>query len=116
MTIKKREEIIKALECWTSEYGCKGCPFIEQGCFDCGHIPIEVSKSILALIKELTEENEVFGRELKSYFDNAWTRESDLVHKMQTMIKEECIAGGIYPAFVARVVENVGKKLLEEKE
>jgi hypothetical protein len=30
------------------------------------------------------------------------------------MIKEECIAGGIYPAFVARVVENVGNKLLED--
>ena len=39
----------------------------------------------------------------------------EVVQKMQIMIKEECIAGGIYPAFVARVVENVGKKLLEDE-
>ena len=74
-----------------------------------------VLNNALTLIKELTDENEVFRRELKDYFKNAWTRESDLVHKMQSMIKEECIAGGIWPAFVARVVENVGKKLLEGK-
>ena len=41
--------------------------------------------------------------------------EFDIIHKMQSMIKEECIAGGIWPAFVARVVEKVGKKLLEGK-
>ena len=58
MELKKREEIVKMLECWTSEYGCKDCPFIDQGCFDCGHIPIEISKSILALIKELTADVE----------------------------------------------------------
>ena len=36
------------------------------------------------------------------------------VREMQTMIKEECIAGGIYPVLVARAIEKVGKKLLEE--
>ena len=56
MKLKKREEIVKMLECWSSEYGCTGCPLIDQGCFDCGHIPVEISRSILALIKELTEE------------------------------------------------------------
>ena len=39
----------------------------------------------------------------------------EVVQQMQSMIKEECLAGGIYPAFVARVVENVGKKLLEDE-
>ena len=62
-----REQIIKALECWTSEYGCTGCPLSEQGCFDCGQIPIEISKSILALIKELTEENERLRGERDAY-------------------------------------------------
>ena len=52
-------------------------------------------------------------------FEDAWNKRAEkthIIHKMQTMIKEECIAGGIYPAFVARVVENVGKKLLEDTE
>lgn len=39
----------------------------------------------------------------------------DAIKKMQTLIKEECVTGGIYPTFVARVVENVGEKLLEGK-
>lgn len=51
-------EIIKALECFSSEYGCKGCPFIEQGCFDCGNIPIDLSKSILYLINRQRAEIE----------------------------------------------------------
>ena len=66
-----REEIIKMLECWTSEYGCKGCPFIEQGCFDCGHIPLEISRSILALIKELTEENKYLESEYDRVYEQA---------------------------------------------
>ena len=57
----EREQIKKALECWISEYGCTGCPFIEQGCFDCGHIPIEISKSILALIN--SQEQRIFELE-----------------------------------------------------
>ena len=56
MKISEREEIIKMLERWSSEYGCTGCPLIDQGCFDCGHIPVEISRNILTLIKELTEE------------------------------------------------------------
>ena len=135
MKLKKREEIVKMLECWSSEYGCTGCPLIDQGCFDCGHIPVEISRSILALIKELTEEI----RDLEADYDRVYEQaeadirgnmadggeschwciaghKRDAVHKMQSMIKEECLAGGIYPAFVARVVERVGEKLLEEKE
>lgn len=43
-------EIIRALECWSTPHGCTGCPFIEQGCFDCGNIPMDISKNILDLI------------------------------------------------------------------
>ena len=135
MTLKKREEIIKMLECWSSEYGCTGCPLIDQGCFDCGHMPVEISRSILALIKELTEEIKDLEADYDRVYEQAeadihanmadggtschWCiagHKRDTVHKMQSMIKEECIAGGIWPAFVARVVENVGKKLLEDME
>lgn len=37
----------------------------------------------------------------------------DAVQKMQEAIKERCIKGGIYPAFVKSVVEAVAKELLE---
>ena len=50
-------DIIKALECWTKP-GCKGCPFLEQGCFDCGYIPTDVSNEILDLINRQREELE----------------------------------------------------------
>ena len=39
---------------------------------------------------------------------------ADTVRKMQEAIKERCIKGGIYPAFVKSVVEAVAKELLEE--
>ena len=92
-----------------------------------------------AKVKELSRENEMLTEELaKAYSaldesinfycsfaqskiqncpidDEVAKAKTDTIHKMQSMIKEECLAGGIYPAFVARVVENVGKKLLEGK-
>ena len=36
------------------------------------------------------------------------------VRKMRTLIKERCIAGGIYPAFVARVVDEAAEEVLME--
>ena len=135
MRLKEREEIIKMLEVWTSEYGCNGCPLIDQGCFDCGHIPVEISRNILTLIKELTEEIKDLEADYDRVYEQAeadirgnmadggtschWCidkTKADTVKRMQTMIKEECLKGGIWPAFVARVVENVGKKLLEDME
>ena len=71
MKLKKREEIVKMLECWGSEYGCTGCPLIDQGCFDCGHIPVEISRSILALIKELTEEIKDLEAEYDRVYEQA---------------------------------------------
>ena len=38
----------------------------------------------------------------------------DAVRKMQESIKERCIKGGIYPAFVKSVVEAVEKELSED--
>ena len=55
-----REQIIKALECCTSEKGCTGCPrFLSlMGCSRQNMI------DALTLIKELTEENERLRAEL----------------------------------------------------
>lgn len=37
----------------------------------------------------------------------------DAVRKMQETIKERCLKGGIYPMFVASVVDNVARDMLE---
>ena len=76
MELKKREEIVKMLECWSSEYGCTGCLLIDQGCFDCGHIPIEISKSILDLIKELMQEI----KDLEEDYDRVYEQAEADIH------------------------------------
>lgn len=39
---------------------------------------------------------------------------ADTVRKMHSMIKERCIDGGIYPAFVERVIAQIAKEMLED--
>ena len=41
---------------------------------------------------------------------------ADTVNKMYLMIKERCVKGGIYPAFVASTITQVAKELLEGEE
>lgn len=125
MELKKREEIIKALEHCIKDTTCEQCNYSPSTCF--------IQENALALIKELTEEIKDLEADYDRVYEQAeadirgnmadggtschWCiagHKRDAVHKMQTMIKEECLKGGIYPAFVARVVENVGKKLLED--
>jgi phosphate uptake regulator len=57
-------------------------------------------KDALALIRELTDE--------------VAKAKADTVNRMYIEIKERCIKGGIYPAFVARTTADVAKELLEE--
>ena len=40
---------------------------------------------------------------------------TDAVRKMQTEIKERCIKGGIYPAFVASTIDQIAKEMLGDK-
>lgn len=40
--------------------------------------------------------------------------QTDTVQRMRDTIKERCFKGGIYPMFVASVVENVARELIEE--
>lgn len=37
----------------------------------------------------------------------------DAVQKMQEAIKERCLKGGIYPAFVASTIDKVSREMLE---
>ena len=41
------------------------------------------------------------------------TVKADTVRKMHSEIKERCIKGGIYPAFVASTIDQIAKEMLE---
>lgn len=141
MELKKREEIVKMLECWSSEYGCTGCLLIDQGCFDCGHIPIEISKSILDLIKELMQEIKDLEEDYERVYEQAeadihgnmadggtschWCMDktkADTVRQMQSKLTDmsEFMLradhnGAMYYVDHAAWVEEIAKELLEEK-
>lgn len=119
MTLKERKQIIKDLQTIVDNYSGSWQRF-------------NVLNSALTLIKELAEEIKDLEADYDRVYEQAeadihgnmadggtschWCMDktkADTVKKMQTMIKEECIAGGIYPAFVARVVENVEREMLE---
>ena len=138
MALKEREEIINMLEDWTSEYGCNGCPLIDQGCFDCGHIPVEISRSILALIKELTEEIKDLEADYDRVYEQAeadirgnmadggtschWCAEktkADTVKRMQERLKAKSfrdvpVFGEPYSCVDFVIIDQVAKELLEE--
>ena len=120
MTIKEREQTIKDLQETVDNYSGSWKRY-------------DILANALTLIKELTEEIKDLEADYDRVYEQAeadihgnmadggtschWCMDktkADTVKQMQTMIKEECIAGGIYPAFVARVVERVGDKLLED--
>lgn len=73
----------------------------------------DILEDALALIKELTEENEDLKAQCRYYAEAYHSVKADTVRKMQSEIKDRCIKGGIYPAFVARTIENVAKEMLE---
>lgn len=51
-----REQIVKALECCKDAYDCFTCDIYKRGCT--GGFRTDMARNALALIKELTEENE----------------------------------------------------------
>lgn len=64
-------------------------------------------------IEELTIELDAMrtaANSLKMHYENA---KAETVRKMQSMIKERCIKGGLWPAFIANVVDTVAKELSE---
>lgn len=73
--------------------------------------------------KELTEENERLSGAVKMYEEereyhfemsrkkNAETK-ADTVRKMHSEIEARCIKGGIYPAFVARTIDQIAKEMV----
>ena len=121
----EREQIIKALEC-CSKTTCKDCPYTKNGKVDIFDITcsVNMAKDALALIKELTEENERLKcQKYMAYPDgkiemipSIESVKADTVNTMYSEIKKRCIEGGIYPAFVANIVTQVANELLEGKD
>ena len=127
---KMSEKQIKtALECLSKPNSTPAdrekCYFMwkEPSCLSCYH---EVSQNALALIKELTEENERLRAVeftcgwVKPHkvlecpiFDEVEKAKADTVREMHSKIKERCIKGGIYPAFVARTIDQIAKEMME---
>ena len=57
-----------------------------------------------------------FYTEMAEYLYEAGCRirDDNIVRKMQEMIEERCIAGGIYPAFVKGAIGDVADELEDE--
>ena len=99
------EQTIKALRCCCVNQSCDGCPkYHGEPSLDCSY---EVMCSALTFMTEQQSELDRLNKEVVTTVANT-------VEKMQIRIKEACIEGGIWPAFVARVVEKTSKSLLEE--
>ena len=111
-------EIIKALECChIAGKDCLDCPYEDDpsGC-------VYLEKNTLSLIKELTEENAFLHKTitenaqlaLEVTLDEIEKAKADTVRKMHSEIKERCIKGGIYPAFVARVIDQIAEEIIAD--
>lgn len=71
-------------------------------------------KKLLEEIESLEKTNEYyFELEQGCYVTGVKNVTADTVRKMQSLIKERCIKGGIYPAFVANVIDQIAKEMLE---
>ena len=137
MELKKREEIIKALECCTSESeSCTGCPFRELGACK----QSSLLKLALALIKELTEEIKDLEADYDRVYEQAeadirgnmadggtschWCMEKTKAYTVKMMqskltdMSEFMLRadhnGAMYYVDHAAWVEEIAKELLEE--
>ena len=80
------------------------CPLIEEygSCEKCNsEIDIDDKKCIYQTMAEL-------------FINAGYRKASEVVRKMHSEIKERCIKGGTYPAFVERTIDQIAKEMLEE--
>ena len=114
------EQIKKALECCVKSE-CNKCPLRDGRCANG-----EMGRLALAIINKLTEENErLKARVLEENHLRHQAEEmlangmsvvrADAVRKMHSEIKRRCTEGGIYPAFVARTIDQIAKEMMEDK-
>ena len=95
----EKEHIVKALEYCTSGGACYECQYDENPRLSREGCMARKMFNALSLIREQEKRIE----EVKA----------DTVRKMQEAIKERCLKGGIYPAFVASTIDKVSREMLE---
>ena len=118
-----KEQLMFASECCAGDPDkCHVCPL--------GHLITckeQLIKQMHRYNEELTEENEILRvrcipEELLGHPDPVGKPgecglrckcQADTVRKMQTEIEKRCIEGGIYPAFVANVIDQIAKDMSE---
>lgn len=122
----EKEQIVKALEICSNyqKFGdCGKCPAREL----CDEENNFLEKEALSLIREQEkriEELETSCTELTrccTMLETLYnveckrvdTAKEDTVRKMHEAIKKRLMRGGIYPAFVACVIDNVAREMLE---
>ena len=101
-----KDQILKSLNCCL--FGsCLDCPYEVEGHYAKGSdlCAIEMKEKAILITSELayectklTEENERLR--------------ADTVRKMHSEIKDRCIKGGIYPAFVASTIDQIAKEMI----
>jgi L-fucose isomerase-like protein len=124
----KREDIIKALEYCGTSYSCnEKCPFVpntHKGSLGCSE---ELMLTALALIKELTEENERLREKADRHLENLKavleerdenTIKADTVRKMQERLMETAFSIPMCPSKIiyADNVNVIAKDMLEGDE
>ena len=111
-------EIKKALKCCYLQDRCTDCPFMKVG--GCNENPAELAidlishleaekeglekenkKLLLKLCKKINKESKVIENHIKA----------EAYEELASEFEKRCMAGGIYPAFVKRQLENVKKEL-----
>lgn len=95
----EKEQIIKALEYCTSGGACSECQYDENPLLSREGCMARKMFNALSIIRE--QDKRI--KEVKA----------DTVRKMQEAVKKRCIKGGIYPAFVASVIDQIAKEMLE---
>ena len=123
----EKDLIIKALECLTGEevMFCRECGYNKVGAFSCRK---ELAKDALALIKQLTEENErlngkvaMYEEERKYHFEMSRKRiaesKANTVRAMQEKLHEEAWYEVLYEEEICIVaiddVDRIAKEMLE---
>ncbi|MBR2474829.1 MAG: hypothetical protein IKB51_07385 [Clostridia bacterium] len=90
----EKEQIIKALECCKANSGvaCSGCPYMHEELADGESCSERMALDTLALIKELTEENERYKAEQHEHFEKWLKLEKATREHHSELFKEAKIA------------------------
>ena len=125
----EKEQIVKALELCANNGDCKDCPINPHvGNYGyCTSIAINHALSLIReqekRIEELEAENEklkkprymVYSDGRSEMIPSVESVRADTVRKMHAEIKRRLLKGGIYPAFVACVIDNVAREMEEQQ-